>query len=247
MSEESGKLACDGAKLAWRKIPGAGPTVVWLGGFYSDMTGTKAQFLADWAEKTGRAYVRFDYFAHGESEGEFRDGTISRWRADALAVIDELTEGPLILVGSSMGGWIACLAALARPERVKAMVLIAPAPDFTEKLMKKTLPPEALKAIEAEGQWWRPSPYDDGGYWITKQLLDDGAGWQILDAPIDITCPVRILQGGADEDVHFAHALHLAVALKSEDVVYTLNKTGDHRLSSPEDLDRLVAAVEGVG
>src|SRR6185369_4538762 len=137
MSEESGFLPRpDGARLAWRRVAGEDPTVVWLGGFNSDMAGTKAQALADWAQAAGRAYVRFDYFGHGESSGAFADGTITRWRADALAVLDELVDGPALLVGSSMGGWIACLTALAQPERVAAMVLVAPAPDFTEKLMK---------------------------------------------------------------------------------------------------------------
>ena len=136
MAETSGFLERpDGAKLAWRAVAGAGPTVVWLGGFRSDMAGTKAQALADWAQARGRAYVRFDYFGHGESGGDFTQGTITRWRDDALAVLEALVEGPAVLVGSSMGGWISCLLAGAAPERVAAMVLIAPAPDFTEKLM----------------------------------------------------------------------------------------------------------------
>src|SRR5579859_1325590 len=134
MSERTGFLDRDGERLAWRRVDGAGPTLVWLGGFRSEMAGTKAQALSDWATKTGRAFLRFDYFGHGVSSGDFRDGTITRWRADALAAIDELTDGPLILIGSSMGGWLACLAALSRPERVKGLVLIAPAADFTERL-----------------------------------------------------------------------------------------------------------------
>src|SRR5690349_15572334 len=135
MSETSGFLTRpDGARVAWRAVAGVGPTVVWLGGFRSDMAGTKAQGLADWALANGRAYVRFDYFGHGESDGDFADGTITRWREDALAVLDELVAGEAVLIGSSMGGWIACLAAMVRPERVRAVVLVAPAPDFTEKL-----------------------------------------------------------------------------------------------------------------
>ena len=246
MAESHGTFTREGAKLAWRKISGAGPTVVWLGGFASDMTGTKAQALAEWAERTGRTFLRFDYFGHGASEGDFRDGTITRWRADALAVIDELTEGPLVLVGSSMGGWVACLAALSRPERVKAMVLIAPAPDFTEKLMKPGIPADGLAAIERDGFWVRPSEYDDFGYPITKGLLEDGARWQILDGPIAIGCPVRILQGGADPDVPWGHSLHLVLALEGRDVTYTLIKNGDHRLSRPQDIERLLDAVEEV-
>ena len=233
----------DGNRIAYRQVKGEGPTVVWLGGFHSDMTGTKAQVLADQAEATGAAYLRFDHFGHGESDGAFRDGTISRWREDALAVIDELTEGPLVLVGSSMGGWIACLAAIARPERVKAMVLIAPAPDFTETLMKPELSDEAKAAIAKDGFWIRPSEYDDGGYAITRELLEDGARWSILQGAVPIEVPVRVLQGGADPDVPWTHALELANSLKSDDVVFTLIKDGDHRLSRPQDLERLVAAV----
>lgn len=244
MTESPGALMReDGARLAFRRIPGEGATVVWLGGFHSDMTGTKAQVLAEQAQASGGAYVRFDYFGHGESEGAFKDGTISRWREDALAVIDELTEGPLVLVGSSMGGWLACLAAIARPERVKAMVLIAPAPDFTEKLMGPELSDEAKAAIARDGFWVRPSEYDDGGYPITRELLEDGARWSILPGPVPIEIPVRVLQGGADPDVPWTHALELANALTSQDVVFTLIKDGDHRLSRPQDLERLVAAV----
>jgi len=233
----------DGEQIAWQAVGGEGPTVVWLGGFASDMTGTKAQALSDWAVASGRTYLRFDYFGHGASSGDFADGTISRWRADALAVIDALTDGPLVLVGSSMGGWIACLAALSRPERVRGMVLIAPAPDFTEKLMKPSLPPEALAQIAAKGSWVRPSPYGDG-YPITRALLEDGARWSILDGPIAIGAPVRILQGGADEDVPWRHALDLAQAIESDDVVFSLIKDGDHRLSREADIERLIAAVE---
>ena len=230
-------------RLAYRKIDGEGPTVVWLGGFHSDMTGSKAQVLAEQTLATGGSYVRFDYFGHGESSGDFKDGTISRWRADSLAVIDELTEGPLVLVGSSMGGWLACLSAIARPERVKALVLIAPAPDFTEKLMAPELSDEARAAIARDGFWIRPSEYDDGGYAITRDLLEDGARWSILPGPVPIDVPVRVLQGGADADVPWTHALELANGLKSDDVVFSLIKDGDHRLSRPQDLERLIAAV----
>ena len=244
MTESRGVLTReDGAKLAYRRVDGEGPTVVWLGGFHSDMTGTKAEVLAEQANATGGNYVRFDYFGHGESGGAFKDGTISRWRADALAVIDELTDGPLVLVGSSMGGWLSCLAALARPDRVKALVLIAPAPDFTEKLMGPELSAEAKAAIARDGFWIRPSEYDDGGYPITRDLLEDGARWSILPGPVPIDVPVRILQGGADPDVPWAHALELANALTSDNVVFALIKDGDHRLSRPQDLERLVAAV----
>jgi pimeloyl-ACP methyl ester carboxylesterase len=246
MSERAGKLdRPDGEQIAWRSVGGAGPAVVWLGGFRSDMAGTKAQALADWAAASGRAYVRFDYLGHGESSGDFRTkGTVTRWRDDALAVLDELVEGPAVLVGSSMGGWIACLAAMARPQRVRAMVLVAPAPDFTEKLMAPGIPPQGRAALAADGVWLRPSEYGDP-YPITWTLLEDGARWSILSAePVPIEVPVRILQGGADPDVPWRHALELARAIKGEDVVFTLIKNGDHRLSRPQDIERLIAAVE---
>jgi pimeloyl-ACP methyl ester carboxylesterase len=245
-AETVGFLERDGARLAWRRVAGRGPTLVWLGGFASDMTGTKAEALAAWARGCGRDFLRFDYFGHGASEGDFRAGTITRWRADALAVLDELTSGPVVLVGSSMGGWISCLAALSRPSRVAAMVLIAPAADFTEKLMKPALPPEALSALARDGEWRRPSAYEGEGYPITQALLEDGARWSILDNLIPITCPVRILQGGADPDVPWRHALDLALAIEGEDVTFTLIKDGDHRLSRDQDLERLVAALEAV-
>ena len=216
--------------------------MVWLGGFRSDMAGTKAQALADWAEAAGRAYLRFDYFGHGESEGDFRDGTITRWREDALAVLDELVEGEAVLVGSSMGGWIACLAAAVRPRQVKAMVLVAPAPDFTERLMAPEIPPEGRRALAEDGVWLRPSEYGDP-YPITAALLEDGARWSILPGPVPIEAPVRILQGGEDPDVPWRHALELAQSLSGEDVVFTLIKDGDHRLSRPRDIARLIAAA----
>lgn len=243
--EEIGRLdRGDGVQLAWRRVKGPGPTVVWLGGFMSDMAGTKAQALADWAMEEGRSYLRFDYSGHGESEGEFRDCTITQWREDSLAAIHALTEGPLVLVGSSMGGWLACLVAAAIPERVGAMVLIAPAADFTEKLMAPNLPPEAVKALREEGVWYRPSEYGDGPYPITRALLEDGARWSILQGSVPVEAPVRILQGGQDPDVPWRHALELANQIKGEDVVFTLIRDGDHRLSRPQDIERLLGAVE---
>jgi pimeloyl-ACP methyl ester carboxylesterase len=245
--ETAGRLAVEGGGLAWRRVKGDGPTVVWLGGFHSEMSGTKAQALAEWAASRGRDFLRFDWFGHGQSDGRFVDGTITRWRGDVLAMIDRLTEGPVVLVGSSMGGWLACLAALARPESVRALVLIAPAADFTEALLKPSLPPEALAAFERDGVWTRPSAYDDAGYEIAAALLEDGARWSILGGPVPIRSPVRILQGGADPDVPWTHALALAQAIEGQDVVFTLVRDGDHRLSRPADLARLIAAVEEVG
>ncbi|UTP40396.1 alpha/beta hydrolase [Phenylobacterium sp. LH3H17] len=246
MTETAGFLERpDGARIAWRRVAGAGPTVVWLGGFKSDMAGTKAQALADWALALGRAYVRFDYFGHGESDGDFAQGTITRWREDALAVLDELAPGPAVLVGSSMGGWIACLVAAAAPEHVKAMVLIAPAPDFTEKLMGPEITAAGRAELKATGVWMRPSDYGDP-YPITATLLEDGARWSILPGPVNVDAPVRILQGGEDPDVPWRHALELAQAIRGHDVVFSLIKDGDHRLSRPRDIARLIAAVEDV-
>jgi pimeloyl-ACP methyl ester carboxylesterase len=248
MVEMAGSLARpDGERIAWRRIAGGGPTVVWLGGFRSDMSGTKAQALADWAMANGRGYLRFDYLGHGESTGDFQaKGTVTRWRKDALAVLAELTAGPLVLVGSSMGGWIACLVAMAEPQRVAALVLVAPAADFTDKLMAPQIPPDGRAALANDGVWLRPSDYGEP-YPITRALLEDGARWSILGAePVPIEAPVRILQGGADPDVPWRHALELAQAIKSEDVVFSLIRDGDHRLSRTQDLARLIAAVDEV-
>lgn len=244
MNEAVGFLDHDGVGIAWRRIDGPGPTVVWLGGFHSEMTGTKGEALAHWAAGGGRSYLRFDYFGHGQSGGRFEDGTITRWRSDTLAAIDALTSGPLILVGSSMGGWLACLAALARPERVAGLVLVAPAADFTRDLLGPTLPPEAHESINRTGAWTRSSQYEGDGYPITRALLEDGDLWRILPGPVDIRVPVRILQGGEDPDVPWAHALALGRAIAGPDVVFTLIRDGDHRLSRPQDIARLLAAIE---
>lgn len=244
--ERSGFLEHAGERLAWRGVDGDPPTVVWLGGFRSDMTGTKAQALADRAAGRGRRFVRFDYSAHGQSSGDFLQATVTRWRSDALAVIDALTEGPLVLVGSSMGGWLACLAALARPERVRGLVLVAPAADFTERLIRPGLSAQALRAIATDGVWMRPSIYGDPDP-VTRALLEDGARWSILPGPVAIDAPVRILQGGQDDAVPWRHALALAEAITAPDLVFTLIRDGDHRLSRPPDLERLSAAVEEAG
>jgi hypothetical protein len=245
MSEIEGFIDRPGGhRLAFRRMPGRGPVIVWLGGFGSDMAGTKAEALAQWAARTGQAYVRFDYFGHGRSSGEFAQGTIGRWRDDAMAALDELAEGPAVLAGSSMGGWIACLLALARPDKVAGLVLIAPAADFTEKLIWPSLNDEQRRAIETEGLWLRPSPYETGNQPISRALIEDGALWSILPGPVEIGAPVRILQGMRDADVPWRHALELAQAIEGQDVVFSLIKDGDHRLSRPQDLARLVAAVE---
>ncbi len=233
-----------GETLACLKREGRSPGILWLGGFKSDMTGTKATALDAWAAGRGQACTRFDYFGHGASSGDFRRGTISRWRDDALAVLDEVCEGPQILVGSSMGGWIATLAALARPERVAAILYIAPAPDFTEELMWKEMPPEARAAILEKGEYLSPSEYGPDPYPITRALIEDGRRNLVLGGPIPIRVPVRVLQGMADPDVPWPHAMRLVEKLESRDVVVTLVKAGDHRLSTPPDIARLEAALD---
>lgn len=245
MTETRGSLSHQGAKLAWRRVPGRPPTILWLGGFGSDMTGTKASALGLWAVRGGHDFLAFDYFGHGASEGDFEHGTITRWRGDVLAVVDEMTEGPVVFVGSSMGGWLACLVALARPDRVRGLVLVAPAADFTDKLLAPGLPPEGRAAIISDGVW-RRSFAGETGLPITRALLEDGARWSILPGPTPVTAPVRVLQGGADTEVPWTHALELANAFVSEDVVFTLICAGDHRLSRPEDIARLITAIEDV-
>lgn len=240
----------DGAELAYRRHIGAPDKTgfVWLGGFRSDMEGGKALALDAWARETGRSYVRFDYQGHGASTGDFEDGTIGLWTNDALAVIDALTDGPQVLVGSSMGGWIALLAALARPERVAGLLLIAPAPDFTERLMWPALDEEARAAIEENGVYYEPSPYSDEPTPITRTLIEDGRAHLVYDQPrIPITRPVRIIQGLDDPDVPWRHALELVERLDSPDIAFTRVVGGDHRLSTDADLARLVRAAEELG
>jgi pimeloyl-ACP methyl ester carboxylesterase len=242
-------------RIAVRMRKGAGPGagLVWLGGFMSDMGGTKAVALDQWAGTHGRACLRFDYSGHGESGGRFADGTITRWLEESLAVFEACCEGPQVLVGSSMGGWIALLLAreLRRAPRlagslaasVAGLVLIAPAVDFTEALMWKRFPAEIRREIETTGVWRRPSQYSDQPYLITKGLIEDGRRHLLLGGLIETGCPVRILQGVQDPDVPWGHAVELVSRLAQDDVVLTLVKDGDHRLSRPEDIERLLAAV----
>lgn len=237
--------APDGTPLAYRRIAGRGPGVLFLGGFNSDMTGTKAAALAEWAQRAGRAFCRFDYAGHGASGGVFAEGTIGRWAADATMVLDALTEGPQILVGSSMGGWIATLLARARPARLAAMVCIAPAPDFTEDLMWANFPADVRAAIARDGVWHRPSEYGED-YPITRALIEDGRRHLVLRSPLELGVPVRILQGMRDIDVPWRHALRLAETLAGDDVRLTLIKDGDHRLSRPQDLALLLREIEAL-
>src|SRR5258708_4957522 len=217
------------------------------------MEGTKGGGLADWGAQAGRACVRFDYSGHGESEGAFTDGTIGRWLADSLAVFAACCAGPQILVGSSMGGWLALLLTRALKRRghdgaasIAGMVLIAPAVDFTEELMWKRFTPEIKRELEDTGVWERPSQYSPEPYLVTQQLIEDGRKHLLLGGLIETGCPVRILQGVEDPDVPWQHAVELTSRLASDDVVLTLVKDGDHRLSRPEDIERMTAAVGGV-
>ncbi len=238
--------------IAVRARGGEGPTVVWCGGFRSDMGATKAASLDAWAERRGRALVRFDYGGHGESGGDFEASTISTWLEDALAVLERFVPGRPILVGSSMGGWIALLATWrlrqAAPERAPSgLVLIAPAVDFTERLMWDAFPDEIRRTILEEGRYLRLTPYDVRPYPITRGLIEDGRRHLMLGAPIVTGCPVHVLQGMEDPDVPWAHAMTLVEHLPADDVALTLIKDGDHRLSRPEDVERLIVAVEGMG
>jgi len=234
----------DGEIIAYHQLQGEGTGLIWLGGFKSDMEGSKVLALESWARDAGRPFVRFDYFGHGTSSGEFRQGTISRWRDDALQVLDELTQGPQILIGSSMGGWISTLVALARPERFAGMVLVAPAPDFTERLMWNNFSDEVRSEILENGEWLSPSEYGFDPYPITKALIDDGRKNCVMDGKISVTSPVRILQGMKDPDVPWQHALAFSELLASEDVAITLVQDGDHRMSDDQNLARLVDMVE---
>jgi pimeloyl-ACP methyl ester carboxylesterase len=237
----------DGVELAWSRQDGTSPTVVFLSGFRSDMTGDKATALATFCAARGTAMLRFDYSGHGSSGGRFEDGTIGRWTEDALAVIDRQTEGPLILVGSSMGGWIALLAALARPDRIAGLIGIAAAPDFTEALMWEAMTFAERAALMRDGVVHAPSQYGEP-YPITRALIEDGRTRLLLNAPIAIDCPVRLLHGQQDPDVPWEMALRIAEQLNSVDVQVTLVKDGDHRLSRPQDLAllrRSLAALLG--
>ncbi len=236
----------DGATIAYRRLAGRTPGVVFLGGFHSDMAGTKALFLDEYCRRRGHAFVRFDHFGHGASSGDVADGTIGRWAQDATAVLDRLTEGPQILVGSSMGGWIMLLAALARPRRAHALVGIAAAPDFTEDLLWPRLDPAQRRRLREAGEVTLPSDYDPAGYTCRLGLIEDGRRHLLLRAPIAIDCPVRLLHGLDDAAVPWQTSLRLAERLTSRDVALTLVKNGDHRLSAGPDLARLAATLDAL-
>jgi pimeloyl-ACP methyl ester carboxylesterase len=239
-------------KIAVQVRAGAAPGLIWLGGFNSDMKGTKALALDAWAAERGRACVRFDYSGHGESGGAFIDGTIGRWLEESVAVFEQFCRGPQLLIGSSMGGWMALLLAReiakreASPASVAGLVLIAPAPDFTEQLMWNNFPAEIQQEIQTKGVWMRPSEYGDP-YPITRALIEEGRNHLLLGSAIEVGCPVRILQGAQDPDVPWQHAFALAHRLPTEDVVLTMIQDGDHRLSRPQDIARIIAAVAEIG
>ena len=242
--EQTGSLdRGDGVALAWAKTVGRAPTVVFLGGYRSDMSGSKAAALAEWAARHGQAFLRFDPSGHGASGGAFEHGTIGIWTADALAVIDAHAPGSLVLVGSSMGGWLAVLVALARPGRVQALVGIAAAPDFTEDLMWASMLPAERATLLQDGVLLVPSDYGAPAP-VTRDLIEDGRTHLILRDPIPLDIPVRLLHGQVDRDVPWESSLRLAARLASHDVEVTLIKDGDHRLSRPADLARLVRTLD---
>lgn len=244
----------DRRRIAVRARAGGGPGLFWLGGFNSDMRGTKALALDEWAATHGRACVRFDYSGHGESGGAFIDGTIGRWLEESVAVFERFAQGPQVVIGSSMGGWMALLLARAIAGRaataatLAGLVLIAPAPDFTEQLMWNGFSDEIRDEIRTKGVWMRPSEYGDGTpYPITRALIEEGRNHLLLGSAIEVGCPVRILQGAQDPDVPWQHAFALAHRLPAEDVVLTMIQDGDHRLSRPQDIARILAAVAEMG
>ena len=235
-----------GRRIAFERQAGQGPGVVFLGGFKSDMRGSKAEHLAQWAARTGRAFLRFDYSGHGESSGDFEDGSIGDWAADAMAAISTLTDGPQVLVGSSMGGWISLLVARAMPERVAGLVGIAAAPDFTEDGYWAAATPAQREALLRDGRWELPSEYSDAPYVITRHLIEDGRNHLVLRSPLALPFPVRLLQGTADPDVPMDWALRLLDHAQSPDLHLTLVKGADHRFSTPECLGLIEAAIAEV-
>lgn len=232
-----------GRRIAYNRLEGGGPGVMFLGGFKSDMTGTKAVALEGWARAQGRAFLRFDYSGHGESSGKFEEGAISDWFEDALAALEDLTAGPQVLVGSSMGGWISLLLARAVPERVAGLVTIAAAPDFTEDSMWDGFSAAQREELMARGRVELPSDYADSPYVITRRLIEDGRNHLVLRAPLALPFPVRLLHGTADADVPMDRALKIMDHAEGSDIRVTYVKGADHRFSSDECLRLIEAAV----
>ncbi|UVC15933.1 alpha/beta hydrolase [Mesorhizobium onobrychidis] len=243
-------LDVDGTSIAVRRATGAAPGIVWLGGYKSDMLGTKAEKLAEWASGQGRAFLRHDYSGHGESGGAFADGTVSKWLLQSLAVFHHFTLGRQILVGSSMGAWIALRMvqelSKAGENRIAGLVLLAPAPDFTAELVEPALTKAQKRDLARKGFFEEPSDYSAEPYIYTRALIEDGRNNLTMNGPIDTHCPVHILQGLADADVPSSHALKLVGLLPADDVTLSLIPDGDHRLSRPQDLDMLVRAVDAM-
>lgn len=235
-----------GRRIAYHQTEGAGPGVVFLGGLKSDMTGTKAVYLQDWAERTGRAFLRFDYSGHGQSSEEFTDGCIGDWAEDAMAAISALTDGPQVLVGSSMGGWVSLLVARAMPDKLAGLVGIAAAPDFTEDSMWAGFTDAQKAELSARGRVELPSDYDDGPYVITRRMIEDGRNQLVLRTPLRLGVPVRFLQGTADVDVPMGVALNLLNHAQGDDIRLTLVKGADHRFSTPDCLDLIRSSIEAV-
>lgn len=235
-----------GRRIAYHQTAGQGPGVVFLGGFKSDMQGTKAVYLQDWAERNGRAFLRFDYSGHGQSSEDFLDGAIGDWFEDAQAAVTGLTEGPQVLVGSSMGGWIALLLARAVPDRVAGLVGIAAAPDFTEDSMWQGFTEAQRAEMASTGQVALPSEYSDAPYVITRRLIEDGRRHLVLRSPLALPFPVRLLQGTADVDVPQEVALRLLAHASGDDIRLSLVKGADHRFSTPDCLAMITQAIDDV-
>ncbi|HMJ92662.1 MAG TPA: alpha/beta hydrolase [Allosphingosinicella sp.] len=231
-----------GGRIAYRRSAGRGPAIIFLPGYRSDMEGGKATALDAWAEAEGRAMIRFDYSGCGISDGDFETQSLADWRDDVLAIVDQVAEGPVVLVGSSMGGWLMLLAALARPDRVAGLVGIAAAPDFTSWGFDA----HQKDVIATAGKLEEPNSYDDQPYVTTRIFWESGESLKLLDAPIPITCPVRLLHGLADADVPWRISLHILEQIEAEDAHLCLIKDGDHRLSREPDIERLIGTVEAL-
>ncbi len=233
----------NGGAIAYHAHPGTTPGVMFCGGFMSDMTGTKALAFEEFCTARGQAFVRFDYSGHGASAGEFTDGTIGSWADDAIAVLDDVALGPQILVGSSMGGWLMLLVALARPGRMAGLIGISSAPDFTESMIWDHMDQDERQTLAKDGVIYQPNEYGDQPYAITKGLIEDGRSYLLLASPIAIPCPVRLFHGMADRDVPWRVSVKLARRLEADDVAVTLVKDADHRFVRPKDIARICQAI----
>ncbi|MGV6802243.1 MAG: alpha/beta hydrolase [bacterium] len=230
--------------LAWQQIKGSAPGLFWLGGYASDMMGTKASYLSTWAEDNGIEFTRFDYTGHGQSDGDFEQGTISLWRDDAAAILQHATDNKQILIGSSMGAWIACLLAKQFPDSISALILIAPAPDFTSELMWPSWDADKRETIQRDGRLVIPSAYDDSEFVYTLKMIEDGHRHRVLNQDLRISAPVRILQGMRDDIVPWQHAMRLAEHIDTDDLEVSMMGNSDHRMSSRADLQKLLTVLQ---